>query len=46
LDEADELLEAKAKHLAAQPALMRRIRAATPPLVTRERFVLRRLRAC
>ena len=41
----EHLLEAQAEILAPQPALVRRIRAATPPLLTRERFVLRRLRA-
>lgn len=44
-DQVEELLEAKEEPLASQPALVRRIRAATPPLATRERFVLRRLRA-
>jgi len=44
-DHADELLELKAEHLWAQPALVRRIRTAAPPLATRERVVLRRLRA-
>lgn len=43
-DEAEELLEAK-DALAAQPALMGRIRAATPPLVIRYHSVLRRFRA-
>ena len=44
-DEAEELVERKQEFLAAQPDLTRRIRAATPPLVVREHFVLRRLRA-
>jgi hypothetical protein len=44
-DEVEELLEAKDEHLAVQPKLARRIRAATPPLVIREHVVLRRLRA-
>jgi len=44
-DEVEELLAAKEDELAAQPALVRRIRAATPPLITRQRFVLRRLHA-
>ncbi len=45
-DEVEELVEANQQHLAAQPSLVRRIRATTPPLVTREHVVLRRLRAC
>lgn len=45
-DEAEELIEASQEHLAAQPSLVRQIRAATPPLVTRGHVVLRRLRAC
>lgn len=44
--DADDLIEAKQRHLDAQPSLVRKIRAAAPPLVTRERFVLRRLRVC
>lgn len=44
-DEVEELFEAKKENLEAQPALTRRIRAATPPLVTRHHVVLRRLRA-
>jgi hypothetical protein len=44
-DRAEELLEAKQERLAAQLALVRRIRVATPPLVLREHVVLRRLRA-
>ena len=44
-DQVEELLEAKKKDLAGQPALIRRIRAAQPPLVIREHVVLRRLRA-
>jgi hypothetical protein len=45
-DDAGVLLEAKADLLEQQAALVREIRAATPPFVTREEFVLRRLRAC
>lgn len=45
-DDVEEVIEASKEHLAAQPSLTRRIRAATPPLVTREHVVLRRLRAC
>ncbi len=44
-DEAEELLEAKEERLAELPALVRGIRAASPPFVTREHVVLRRLRA-
>ena len=44
-DDADDLLEAKADLVEEQEALVRKIRAATPPFVTREDFVLRRLRA-
>lgn len=44
-DEVEELIERKQEHLADQPALVRKIRAATPPLVIREHVVLRRLRA-
>ena len=43
-DDVEDLLEAKKDRLAAQPGLVRRIRAATPPLVLREHAVLRRLR--
>jgi hypothetical protein len=44
-DETDDLLDAKREPLAEQPALVERIRASSPPLLTRERAVLRRLRA-
>jgi hypothetical protein len=44
-DEGDELIAAKREPLEAQPDLVRRIRAASPPFVTREDFVLWRLRA-
>jgi len=44
-DRVEDLLEAKEDLLAEQPRLVRRIRAEGPPLVTRERFVLKRLRA-
>ena len=43
-DDSEELLEAKRDALAPQPDLVRRIRAATPPLITREHVVLRRFR--
>jgi hypothetical protein len=44
-DTAEDLLEAKAPALEAQPSLVRDIRAATAPFLTRENFVLLRLRA-
>lgn len=44
-DRVQDLLEAKEDLLAEQPRLVRRIRAERPPFVTRERFVLKRLRA-
>jgi hypothetical protein len=44
-DRADELIAAKQEPLDAQLDLTRRIRAATPPFVTRENFVLWTLRA-
>jgi hypothetical protein len=44
-DEADELIAAKQEPLEAQPDLVRRMRAAAPPFLTREDFVLWRLRA-
>jgi hypothetical protein len=44
-DEAEELIKANQEHLEADPALVRRIRAASPPFVLREHCVLRRLRA-
>jgi hypothetical protein len=44
-DEADELLEAEAERFASERELVRRIRAATPPLRLREHVVLRRYRA-
>jgi hypothetical protein len=43
-DEAEELLVAKEERLATQTGLVRRIRAAHPPLVLREQVVFRRLR--
>jgi hypothetical protein len=43
-DEAEELLVAKEERLATQTGLVRRIRAAHPPLVLREHVVFRRLR--
>jgi hypothetical protein len=43
-DQAEELLVAKEERLAAQPGLVRRIRAAHPPIVLREHVVFRRLR--
>jgi hypothetical protein len=45
-DDVEELIEASKENLSVQPSLVRRIRAATPPLLTREHVVLRRLRAC
>jgi hypothetical protein len=45
-DDVEELIEAKREHLAAQPSLVRQIRAAARHLVIREHVVLRRLRAC
>jgi hypothetical protein len=44
-DEANDLLGAREEILAEQRDLVHRIRNATPPLVTREHCVLRRLRA-
>jgi hypothetical protein len=44
-DGAEELIDAKWDLLASQAELVRRIRAARPPLRTREHYVLRRLRA-
>ena len=43
-DRAEDLLEAKQNCLAAQPALARLIRAASPPFVNREHVVFRRFR--
>jgi hypothetical protein len=43
-DDAEELLAAKQEPLEAQPDVVARIRAAAPPFVTREDFVLWRLR--
>ena len=43
-DDVEELIEANREHLAADPVLTRRIRAAVPPFVIREHCVLRRLR--
>jgi hypothetical protein len=44
-DEVDDLIEAKRDLLEGQASLVRRIKKATPPLVTREHIVLRRLSA-
>jgi hypothetical protein len=44
-DKPNDLLAAREEILAEQPDLVHRIRNATPPLVTREHCVLRRLRA-
>jgi hypothetical protein len=43
-DEANDLLETREEILTEQRDLVRRIQNATPPLVTREHCVLRRLR--
>jgi hypothetical protein len=45
-DSADELIEAKRDVVEEAPALLERIRAARPPLLTREHYVGRRLSAC
>jgi hypothetical protein len=45
-DEAHELIDAKRDLLESQARLLMRIRAGAPPIVTRERYVARRLRAC
>ena len=44
-DTADDLIEAKTDRLESQPDLVRRIHAAGPPFVTREHYILRRLRS-
>jgi hypothetical protein len=44
-DVADDLIEAKWEVLESQTELVRRIRTARPPFVTREHYILRRLRA-
>jgi len=44
-DEANDLLAAREEILVEQRDLVHRIRNATPPLVTREHCVLRRLRS-
>lgn len=44
-DTVEELLEKESDHLAAQPALRRRIRRTSPPVLLREHVVLRRFRA-
>jgi hypothetical protein len=44
-DEVEELIEKEEELLSTDDSLVRRIRAATPPLVMREHTVLRRLRA-
>ena len=43
-DTADDLIDARRDLLEEQPELVRDIRAAAPPLVNREHYVLRRLR--
>ncbi len=43
-DTADDLIEAASDRLEPQPELVRRIRTARPPLITREHYILRRLR--
>jgi hypothetical protein len=43
-DTAADLIEAKTDRLESQPDLVRRIRTARPPFVTREHYKLRRLR--
>jgi hypothetical protein len=45
-DEAHELIDAKRDLLESQARLLMRIRAGAPPIVTREHYVARRLRAC
>jgi hypothetical protein len=44
-DTVEELIDDEQELLASQPSLLQRIRAAAPPLVTREHVVLRRLRS-
>ena len=44
-DMADDLIEAARDRLESQPELVRRIRTAKPPFVTREHYSLRRLRS-
>ena len=44
-DMADDLIEAAADRLESQPELVRRIRTARAPFVTREHYILRRLRS-
>ena len=41
---SDELIEAKSDRLEVQPDLVQRIRQASPPLITSEHYVGRRLR--
>ena len=43
-DSIDELVEAKCDRLEVQPELVERIREATPPLITSEHYIGRRLR--
>ncbi len=43
-DTAADLIEAKIHPLESQSELVRRIRAARPPFITREHYILRRLR--
>jgi hypothetical protein len=43
-DSIDELIEAKYDRLEAQPDLVQRIRQASPPLITSEHYIGRRLR--
>jgi hypothetical protein len=44
-DSIDELIEAKSDRLEVQPDLVQRIRQASPPLITSEHYIGRRLRA-
>ena len=43
-DSIDELIEAKSDRLEVQPDLVQRIRQASPPLITSEHYIGRRLR--
>ena len=43
-DSIDELIEAKSDRLEVQPELVQRIREASPPLITSEHYIGRRLR--
>ena len=44
-DSIDELIEAKSDRLEVQPDLVQRIRQASPPLITSEHYIGRRLRS-